>query len=133
MNKQEYLNLLSEENKQCKCKYLTRFFFLKEKFNELENLCNDLQDCFFISGKISPKNRENYGQKNYGRIGFYNELNRELNLLIKKRKINLHYCNEKNNYEKEQINSRDGKKLKKKNKIITASCYKCSQQIGVLQ
>lgn len=131
MKKQEYLASLFKENGYCNCKYLSRFFILEEKFSELETLCNDLQDCFFISGKISPKNKKFYWKKEYERKGFYEEMNRELNLLIKKRKINLHYHNEKNNYEKQQISLSQGKELK--NKIITASCSKCSQQIAALQ
>ena len=133
MNQKKYFNLLFKENKQCKCKSLVRFFVLEKKFNELENLCNDLSECFFISGKISPKNKELYEQKNYEQSGFYNELNRELNSLIKKRKINLFYHDKKNNYEKQPINYEQGKILKKKEKIITASCYKCAQQIKVLE
>ncbi len=132
MKKHEYLNSLFEKNNHCNCKYLTRFFFLEKKFNELETLCNDLQDCFYISEKISPKSKKFYEKKEYERKGFYGEMNRELNLLIKKRKINLEHHNEKKKYKKELITSKDGKKLKKKDKIITASCYKCRQQIGVL-
>ncbi len=133
MKKQEYLNFLFKENKQCNCKYLARFFILEKKFNELETLCTDLSECFFISGKISQKNQGVYNKKEREKNGLYEEMNRELNLLIKKRKINLYYHNEKNNYIWEPINPKDGKKLKKRRKIISASCYKCSQQIGVLQ
>ena len=131
MKKQEYLASLFEENKQCSCDYLARFFFLEEKFNELENFCNDLQDCFFILDKISSENKKLYEQKNYERRGFYNKLNRELNLLIKKGKLNLFYYNDENNYEKQSIDYKQGKKLK--DKIIIASCSECIQQIRVLQ
>lgn len=133
MKKKEYLASLFKENGYCNCKYLARFFFLEEKFNELERFCNDLSECFFISEKISQKNKKFYEQKERERNGFYEEMNRELNLLIENSKINLHYHDEKKNYKKKLINPEDGKKLKKIRKIISASCYKCSQQIGVLQ
>ncbi len=133
MKKLEYLNSLFEKNSYCNCKELARFFYLKEKFSELERFCNDLQYCFSISGKISRKNKKIYEKKEYERKGIYGEVNRELNLLIKKRKINLYYHNERKKYPKQLIHPEDGKKLKNEKKIISASCSKCSQQIGVLQ
>lgn len=132
MNKQEYLASLFKENGYCNCKELARFFILEKKFNELERFCSDLQDCFFISGKISQKNKEFYNKKEREKNGLYGKMNREINLLIKKGKINLYYHNEKKKYPKQLMHPEDGKNPKNKNKIITASCSKCAQQIGVL-
>ncbi|MEK6844996.1 MAG: hypothetical protein AABX44_01950 [Nanoarchaeota archaeon] len=130
MNKKEYLSSIFKENKQCNCDYLIRFFFLEKKFNELENLCNDLLD-FLSKHKFGSNIKKIYGEKNYERICFYKELNLELNSLIKKGKLKLFYHNEKNNYEKQPISYEQRKKLE--DKLITASCSKCNQQIKVLK
>ena len=131
MNKQECLDSLFKENRECHCDYLVRFFFLEKKHNELENLCDILLKSLSGISRFDSEVKMAYGEKNYERTCFYKELNLELNSLIKKGKIKLFYHDEKNNYKKQPISYGLGKKLG--NKIITASCSKCNQQIKVLE
>ncbi|MBI2003941.1 hypothetical protein HYS72_00565 [Candidatus Pacearchaeota archaeon] len=132
-NKNEiYLSKLYKKSKQCDCESLVRLSYLAKKRKELETLCDDLSEFLENIHKGNDEVKNLYEKKIYERIGFYNEYNLELNLLVKNEKLKLYYHNEKNNYKKQRVSSEKGIKLLNKNKIITAHCSDCNQLIAPL-
>ena len=131
MSKNEfYLSKLYKESKFCNCGNLVRLSYLSEKRKELETRCFDLFKSLSGIHKESDEVRDLYDKKVYERIGFYNEHNLELNLLIKNEKLKLYYHNEKKNYKKQRVPSEKGIKLLNEKKIITAHCSDCNQLIA---
>ena len=131
MSKNEfYLSKLYKKSKFCNCGNLVRLSCLSEKRKELETLCQDLFE--FLSGiyKGNDEVKNIYEKKVYERIGFYNEHNLELNLLIKNEKLKLYYHNEKNNYNKQPTTYKRVEKLLNKKKIVCVHCSNCNQLIA---
>lgn len=130
MEKDQYISLIKELNGYCDCKDLSKFSSLTKKIKILGDKSSSLLESLSDIHESNSEVNDLYNKTLNDFNDCYEKQGQELISLVENNKLKSFYHNEKNDYKKEQVDTQKALKLLDKNKIITAHCSYCDQQIA---